>query len=201
MYIIIAGCGKVGSNLAKALSSENHDVVIIDSEAENFNQLGTGFNGVMLSGVPIDQDVLIAAGIDKADALAAVTPDDNMNVMISQIAKKIFNVPRVITRVYDPERDLVFQQLGLTTMCPTTLAVAQVKNTLKQTEQGIWHSFGSKNVNFTYERAGKEHIGKSAKTIRECSMVFGILKDGEFNFAQGDVRIENGDVLVIANYV
>lgn len=201
MYIIIAGCGKVGSNLAKALSSENHDVVIIDSDAENFAQLGTGFNGMMLSGVPIDQDVLIAAGIEKADALAALTPDDNMNVMISQIAKKLFNVPRVITRVYDPERDVVFQQLGLTTMCPTTLAVAQVKNSLNQSEQGIWHSFGNKNVNFTFEKACKEHVGKSVKTIKNSSMVFGVLKDGEFMFAQGDVRIECGDVLVIANYV
>lgn len=132
MYIIIVGCGKVGSRLAKTLADDNHDVVVIDSEPDNFSQLGSGFNGMTVTGVPLDVDVLKDAGIEKADALAAVTQDDNMNVTVSQIAKEIFNVPKVITRVYDPDRELVIQQLGLTTMSPVTLAVTQVKNVLNE---------------------------------------------------------------------
>jgi len=135
VYIIIAGCRKVGSNLARVLSQENHDVVVIDSDPDNFELLGSGFNGLTITGMPIDEDVLRSAGIEKADALAAVSNDDNMNVMISQIAANLFHVPRVITRVYDPEREVVFNKIGLTTICPTTLAVDKIKEFLTA-EQG-----------------------------------------------------------------
>lgn len=134
MYIIIAGCRKVGSNLAIVLSQANHDVVVVDSDPENFNLLGSGFNGLTITGMPIDEDVLRIAGIEKADALAAVSNDDNMNVMISQIASNLFHVPRVITRVYDPERETVFNKLGLHTICPTTLAVEKIKDFLVERE-------------------------------------------------------------------
>ncbi|MEA4887928.1 MAG: TrkA family potassium uptake protein [Clostridiaceae bacterium] len=135
MYIIIAGCRKVGSNLAMVLSQGNHDVVVIDSDPDNFELLGSGFNGLTITGMPIDEDVLRSAGIEKADALAAVSNDDNMNAMISQIAANLFHVPRVITRVYDPEREVVFNKIGLTTICPTTLAVDKIKEFLTA-EQG-----------------------------------------------------------------
>lgn len=138
MYIIIAGCRKVGSNLAIVLSQANHDVVVIDSDPENFDLLGTGFNGLTITGMPIDEDVLRSAGIEKADALAAVSNDDNMNVMIAQVATNLFHVPRVITRVYDPEREIVFNKLGLRTICPTTLAVEKIKDflILQESEMG-----------------------------------------------------------------
>ncbi len=130
MYIIIAGCRKVGSNLAIELSQSNHDVVVIDNDPDNFELLGSGFNGLTITGMPIDEDVLRSAGIEKADALAAVSNDDNMNVMISRVASDIFHVPRVVTRVYDPEREIVFSKLGLQTICPTTLAVYKIKDML-----------------------------------------------------------------------
>lgn len=203
MYIIVVGCGKVGSNLAKALSDENHDVVIIDSNPENFNQLGSGFNGITVSGVPLDEEVLRTAGIEKADALAAVTSDDNMNAVVSQIAKDIFNVPKVITRVYTPERSLVFQQMGLTTICPTTLAAAQVKNILSQRDCPVWHSFGNKDVNFRYVSPDKKLIGKFIKNMgpEYDSFIFGIIKIDEFMFAAPNLRIDEGDTLVLAEYV
>jgi trk system potassium uptake protein len=126
MYIIIAGCRKVGSNLAKTLAEEGHDVVVVDSDETNFELLGSGFNGMTLAGIPIDEDVLRAAGVEKADALAAVTNDDNMNVMISQVARNLFHVPNVVTRIYDPEREKVFRAMGLRTLCPTMLAVERL---------------------------------------------------------------------------
>ncbi len=99
MYIIIAGCQKVGSNLAFTLSQDNHDIVVIDSDPRNFGPLGSGFNGVTIAGMPIDEDILRSAGIEHADALAAVTNDDNMNVMVAQVAQNLFHVPKVITRL------------------------------------------------------------------------------------------------------
>ncbi|MEF9894659.1 MAG: TrkA family potassium uptake protein [Clostridia bacterium] len=123
MYIIIAGCGKLGANLAKKLSEAGHNVAIIDRDAASFEQLGAGFNGMTVVGMPIDEEVLKTAGIERADALAAVTPDDNMNVMTSQIARALYHVKAVVTRAYDPERAAVLKQMGFDTICPTTLAV------------------------------------------------------------------------------
>jgi trk system potassium uptake protein TrkA len=202
MYIIIVGCGKVGSNLAKELSINNHDVVVIDSDPDKFSQLGSGFNGKTVLGIPIDEDILLEAGIDKADAVAAVSPDENMNIMVSQIAKEIFHVPRVIPRVYDPDRDIFFQQLGLNTMCLTGIAVAQVKKILEQKSGDVWHTFGSKNIGFRYIKPEQKIIGASIKNITANNyLIFGIIRDEEFLLANPEIRINREDMLVIAEYV
>lgn len=202
MYIIIVGCGKVGSRLANALSDDNHDVVVIDSDSDNFNHLGSGFNGVTISGVPLDEDILKSAGIEKTDALVAVTQDDNMNITVSQIAKEIYNVPRVITRVYDPDRELITQQLGLTVMCPVTLFVAQVKNVLNQKKDGMCNSFGGRTVNFRFVSPPQEYIGKYIKNINagNGSTIFGLIKNEEFQFSNPSLKIDFKDTLVIAEY-
>ncbi|MEG0912958.1 MAG: TrkA family potassium uptake protein [Oscillospiraceae bacterium] len=122
MYVIIAGCGRVGSNLALRLSENGYDVAVIDKSSANFSKLGTGFNGLTISGIPIDEDVLRSAGIEKADAVAAVTPDDNMNIMIGQIAKKLYSVAKVTVRVTDPQRVEIIEKLGFSTVCPTQYA-------------------------------------------------------------------------------
>ena len=202
MYIIIVGCGKVGSNLAKELSVNNHDVVVIDSDPDKFSQLGSGFNGKTILGVPIDEDILLEAGIEKADAVAAVSPDENMNIMVSQIAKEIFHVPRVIPRVYDPDRDIFFQQLGLNTMCLTSIAVAHVKKILEQKSGDIWHTFGNKNIGFRYLQPDSKIIGMNIKNISiENYLIFGIIRDEEFQLANPNTRINSEDMLVIAEYV
>jgi len=123
MNIIIVGCGKVGSRFAQLLSNDGHDVVIVDNDKDAFKALSPDFNGITITGVPIDQDVLKQAGIENADAFAAVSPDDNINIMACQVAKEIFKVPRVIARIYNPEREYVFHQFGLDTICPTNLTV------------------------------------------------------------------------------
>ena len=86
MYIIVAGCGKIGANLVKNLSNDGHDVVVIDPNEENFAQLENGTNCLTVTGMPIDEDVLKSAGIERADALLAVSSDDNVNIMTAQIA-------------------------------------------------------------------------------------------------------------------
>lgn len=123
MYIIIAGCSKVGAILVKKLSEEGHDVVVIDRNPNNFEKLGSGSNCMTITGVPIDEDVLKEAGIEKADALAAVTDDDNTNIMIAQIARQLYRVPKVLVETDDPERQRVLTIMGLQIICPTTLTV------------------------------------------------------------------------------
>ena len=199
MYIIIAGCRKVGSNLALKLANENHDVVVIDSDAKNFECLGSGFNGMTITGMPIDEDVLRSAGIERADALAAVTNDDNMNVMVSQIAKEIFKVPIVITRVYDPAREKVFKDMGLDIICSTTLAVDEIKEHLEQNDRKILKLEGA-NVLFKNLKPSRKQIGRSVNEVADMK-IFGLIKNGEFIFACAKTNIEANDILIVPELV
>lgn len=128
MYIIIVGCGRVGSELAKLLQDEGHNVVIIDRDPKSFRRLGSRFNGVTLTGNGFDIEVLKEAGIEKADAFAVVTNGDNTNIMAAQVAKKIFNVPKVITRLYDPKRAHIYKHLGLDIISGTVLFAAMLRD-------------------------------------------------------------------------
>jgi trk system potassium uptake protein TrkA len=128
MYIVIIGCGRLGSGLAMELSNDGHDVVIVDKYAKNLERLRSGFNGIRIKGVEIDNDILMEAGIDKADMFLAMTPADNINIMASQIAKDIFKVPRVIARIFDPSREFIYRKLGLQTISPTEVSINIIKN-------------------------------------------------------------------------
>lgn len=200
MYIIIAGCRKVGSNLALKLASENHDVVVIDSDPNNLKQLGSGFNGVTIVGMPIDEDVLRSAGIEQANALAAVTNDDNMNVMVSQVAREMFHVPVVITRVYDPEREIVMRKMGLTTICATTLAVDRIKDLLVPQDNAETLNINGTRVSFRSVKPSRRLIGKPVSEIKEEN-VFGIIKNGGFSLANPNLKVEAGDTLVVSKYI
>ena len=199
MYIIIAGCRKIGSNLALLLSEENHDVVVIDSDPNNFDLLGSGFNGLTIAGTPIDEDVLRNAGIENADALAAVTSDDNMNVMVSEIARDLFHVPTVITRLYDPEREMVFRKMGLTTICPTTLAVDRLKNMLIPSSEFVTLDIGGASVRFRIIKPARRLWGKSLSAMKE-PYVFGVIRKGRFQIACAKTVILEDDSLVIPEY-
>jgi trk system potassium uptake protein len=199
VYIIIAGCRKVGSNLAVALSQENHEVVVIDSDPDNFDMLGTGFNGLTITGMPIDEDVMRSAGIEHADALAAVSNDDNMNVMISQVASKVFHVPKVITRVYDPEREIVFNKMGMTTICPTRLAVEKIKVDLVSSTSIPVVRLAETNVSILSSKPGKSMLGKQIRQL-ETEPVLGLIRYNQFILAWPDLKIERNDLVVTAHY-
>ncbi len=128
MHVIIVGCGRVGSELAKLLSTEGHNVVVIDRSQAAFDRLGHTFNGITLVGNGFDPEVLKAGGVEKADAFCAVTNGDNTNIMSSQVAKKIFKVPKVIARVYDPKRAEIYKALGLDVLSGTILFAAMIRD-------------------------------------------------------------------------
>ncbi|KPK42962.1 MAG: hypothetical protein AMJ78_00485 [Omnitrophica WOR_2 bacterium SM23_29] len=128
MYVIIVGCGRVGAELAKLLSNEGHDVVIIDKNPTAFNRLGGTFNGLTLVGNGFDPDLLKKAGIEKANVFCALTNGDNTNLVSAQVAKKIFAVKKVIARVYDPERAQIYQSLGLDIISGTILFAAMLRD-------------------------------------------------------------------------
>jgi len=109
--IVILGCGRVGSTLASMMDRAGHQVSVIDSSNEAFRRLDTSFSGETIVGNGVDEEVLIRAGIKDADAFAAVTNGDNRNIMASQIAKEIFNVKKVVCRIYDPIRQSTYNEL------------------------------------------------------------------------------------------
>src|SRR5438477_2571524 len=121
VFVIIMGCGRVGARLANLLASQGHEVTVLDVNSTAFQRLGPSFTGTTLLGNGIDSDVLRRAGIERADAFAAVTQGDNRNVMASQIAHHIFNVSKVVTRIYDPLRQETFEMLGIQAISPTVI--------------------------------------------------------------------------------
>ena len=127
MRVIIMGCGRVGARLAGMLDAEGHPVSVIDLRLDAFERLPAKFGGNTVLGEGIDYDVLRQAGIEEADAFLALSHNDNSNIMASQIAKSVFHVGRVITRIYDPSRNESFRALGLETLCPTRLGVERIE--------------------------------------------------------------------------
>ena len=128
MNVMIIGCGRVGSQLALLLSQEGHNVTIIDKKPDAFKSLGGTFNGITATGTGFDEVLLKELRIDKQDAFVSVTSGDNTNLMASQIAKKMFKVPRVIARVYDPKRAEIYRKLGLDIISGTMLVAAMIRD-------------------------------------------------------------------------
>lgn len=130
MYIIIIGCGRLGSELAFMLSEEGHDVVVIDKNSQSFARLGSAFNGITITGNGFNCEILEDAGIKKADSLLAVTDEDNTNIIAVQIAKQVYNIQNVMARVYDPKRANTYNKLGLDIISSTTVFARVLRDQL-----------------------------------------------------------------------
>lgn len=135
-YIIIVGCGRLGANLANTLSDDNGNVLIMDTTKDSFRRLSSDFGGLSMVGSGTDLNALHDAQIEKAAAVIAVTNDDNTNIMIVQLAREMFHVSRVIARLYDPDRESVYQELGIDTICPAILSAKEVGNLLENCGKG-----------------------------------------------------------------
>ncbi|HHF08144.1 MAG: TrkA family potassium uptake protein [Thermotogae bacterium] len=130
LYIVIFGCGRLGSGIANWLSSKGNSVVVVDRREEAFSSLSFEFTGFTIIGDATELDTLETAKVEKADVVLALTPDDNTNIMTALISKEYFEVPRVIARVYDPNNIDMFSEFGVEIICPTLLAVKEIQNTL-----------------------------------------------------------------------
>lgn len=128
MNVVIMGCGRVGAQLAALLDEDGHKVAVLDTELYSFRRLPSSFNGTALLGDGTDEDSLKKVGIEEADAFVAVTQGDNRNVMAAQIAKHVFNVPKVVCRIYDPLREELYHTLGLETISPTTIGAQMLRD-------------------------------------------------------------------------
>ena len=130
MRYLIVGCGRVGSALAKLLDSDGHEVIVVDENAAAFKRLGPKFKGHEVVGTGIDYDVLKRAGAATADGFVAVTNGDNRNIMAALIAQRMFKIKRIVARIYDPPRGQMYRELGVQTVCPTTVGAKMIRDVL-----------------------------------------------------------------------
>ena len=130
-YVVVVGCGRLGSLLAKRLSSLGSSVVVIDREDAAFENLSTEFSGFLVTGDAAELAGLRQARIDKAECLLAITSHDNVNLMVAQVAQTVFDVPQVMARVNDPSREAVYREFGIETICPTNLTAAAFLGALR----------------------------------------------------------------------
>ena len=146
MKTIIMGCGRVGEQLARLIADEGHQVTVIDSDPSALDRLGPDFKGEKIVGVGFDRNVLLRAGIEQADAFAATSSSDNANIIAARIARNIFQVPRVIARLYDPGRAGIYRRLGLLTISSTTWGAERIRELLTVAELDPLMNFGSGEV-------------------------------------------------------
>jgi trk system potassium uptake protein len=190
MRYLIVGCGRVGSTLAKLLVTE-HDVVVVDENPGAFKRLGARFGGGVEVGTGIDYDVLKRAGAEKADGFVAVTDGDNRNVMAALIAQRMFRIPKIVARIYDPPRGQLYRDLGIETFSPTTLGAQIIRDALLDSPYTSMPSFDFGNLTSLVATVGAAQHGKRVADIEE---------DGKIRIAAirqlGSVRVAaSGDVL------
>src|ERR1700712_4617235 len=116
VYVVIMGCGRVGSSLSAGLERLGHEVAVIDKDSQAFRRLSPDFTGRQVVGQGFHREVLIAAGVEKADAFAAVSSGDNSNIISARVARETFGIERVVARIYDPRRAEVYERLGIPTV-------------------------------------------------------------------------------------
>lgn len=203
MNILVIGCGNVGAALCSALSAQGHDVSVISSDKEQFSNLSADFNGYTTLGVPIDKEVLKKAGIENCDALAAVTSDDNTNLMVIQLAKQFFSVPKVFARVNDPKKNEVFSEFGLETICPTNTTVTSFCAAINSSASA-GTSVGGHSIVMEIMEIPKDFIGKRISEIEfeENETLIAIEhSDGALSrILLTNHELQKGDKLILAKF-
>ena len=122
-YIVVVGCGRLGSMLASRLSGQGNSVVVIDPYESSFDNLSSDFSGFQITGDASEIEILRSAKVDQADCVLAVTDKDNINLMVAQVARNVFGIGIVIARVFDPAREQIYRDFGIATISPTQLSV------------------------------------------------------------------------------
>ena len=208
MNILIVGCGRVGRRLVHVLERLGHDVSVLDEDTANLallNELEPPFSGMAVAGVPIDGDVLRSAGIEACDAVAAVTKDDNINLMVAQIARELFGVKHVIARVAEPSRKEVYtERFGLRIVCGTNLTAQGLLAGILQEEddEDQCVMFGSSTAHFSAVPAAKHQWNRPLSSVqppRAGMMVFGVLRaNGTMELANTQPTLHVDDKILFA---
>lgn len=197
MRAIVVGCGRVGSLLVQLLEREGHQVVMVDKDPAAFSRLPAGFSGQRVTGIGFDRDTLRAAGIERADALAAVTSGDNSNFIIASVAHDTFRVPIVIARIYDPQREQIYRRLGIRTISSTTWGAHRIKRLMVRAELQSQDEIGNGEVELIEARVSSHMAGRSVRDLSLIgeSMAYAIVRGGHAFIPMSGTILEEGDII------
>lgn len=206
MNVMIVGGGLLGRHAAELLDQLGHDVVLLDENAENLALLDPDFQGVTSLGFPMDLNCLREAGIESCDAVVVATADDNLNITVGQMARDVFGIHKVVSRISDPERESVFQGLGLLSVCPTNMAADKLVSVLTSPWQGRQVSFGAATVALEARPLEKKWAGRTTAQLeaRPGDGLLGIVRaDGRFLLRElgREVPLEEGDMAVYSRVI
>jgi len=191
------GCGRVGSTIAHSLEAAGHSVAVVDQDAEAFRRLGPDFSGRTVTGVGFDRDTLVEAGIEEADAFAAVSSGDNSNIISARVARETFGVDNVVARIYDPRRAEVYTRLGIPTVATVRwTADEMLRRLIPEGAHSLW-SDPTGHVVLTETPYDAGWIGRSVPKIEELAgvRVAFLTRFGDGVLATSSTVLQDGDVL------
>jgi trk system potassium uptake protein TrkA len=197
VHIVIMGCGRVGSALARALEKQGHSVAVVDQDPTAFRRLGSGFNGRRVTGVGFDQDTLREAGIEEAGAFAAVSSGDNSNIIAARVARENFGVEHVAARIYDPRRAEVYQRLGIPTVATVRWTADQMlRRLLPSGSEPLWQD-PSGSVQLAEVAYAPSWIGHRLSALEEAAgvRVAFITRVGEGILPTPQTVLQEGDLV------
>jgi trk system potassium uptake protein TrkA len=199
VHVVIAGCGRVGSELATNLERLGHSVVIIDKKQTAFERLKHDL-GRRIIGFAFDREVLEDAGIREAEAFAAVTSGDNSNILSARVAKEHFKVPHVVARIYDPRRAQIYQRLGIQTVATVRWTTDQILRSLMPDEVPVEYTVDNGEVVVTAVPTPPEAVGKhtTAIDLEGQRRVVAVSRFGVPRVPDKDLTLQDGDVLHVA---
>lgn len=200
MNIIVAGCGRLGTQLIQLLDSEGYNVTVIDRDKKSFKKLKPSFKGKLIEGIAFDKDTLLSAGIERADALASTTDGDNTNILTALIAKKKFQVPTIIARIYDPLRAEIYRKMGIGTVSPTLWGANKMKDLICHPDLLRISTFGSGEVEVVEAEVSKLLEGRYVRDVAigsELSIV-SIVRNGIAMIPTMNTPFIKGDKIFIA---
>ena len=199
VHVVIVGCGRVGSSLAHNLIGEGHTVAIIDRKAAAFERLGADFPGDKFIGIGFDRDLLVKAGIERAEALAAVTNGDNSNILVARVARETFGIQRVVARIYDPQRAAVYQRLGIATVAPALWTTERVLRRLVPDAPAVEWVDPSAKVSLVERSFGSTWAGHRVLDVENSGVrVVALSRLGSAVLPTADLVVQEGDVVYLA---
>jgi trk/ktr system potassium uptake protein len=197
MRAIILGCGRLGSRIADMLDSEGHEVVVIDLDPEAFEKLRPSFGGERIVGFGFDRHVFEQARLERADAFVAATTGDNRNIVAALAARRRFRVPKVVARIYDPDRAEIYLRQGIRTVSPVQWSAGRIRDILVHPTVETEREYGNGEATQIRVELPRHLVGKSVQdvTIPGDITVSVIVRDGKAFLPTLGARFEQGDVL------
>jgi trk system potassium uptake protein TrkA len=199
VHVVIVGCGRVGSTLARELCELGNTVAVVDRKADAFLRLGDDFSGQTIVGIGFDPDILIAAGIEKASALAAVTNGDNSNIMVARVARERFGIQSVVARIYDPKRSEIYERLGIATVATVKWTAERIMRRIIADRPAVEWTDPSAKLVLVERIASDAWVGERITMLNAGpGNVVGVRRYGQAMLASDDVLVQQGDVVYLA---